>query len=151
MDRQQVESAVRDLGARLGLPDLALDEEATTLVLSGDILVTLGHNAGAGTIELMACLDTVALSVPVMIEALSANFAWQGAQGANFAIVPGSESLVLRAHSTAEQAAGDGLLHALDALVTAAKTWSERLAPSALASNAPLTEQDTDKSGWVRG
>lgn len=132
MDRQQADLLVSDLGRQLGLPEFRLDEEATAIIAVGDMtIVMVGYHAAQGTIELMVCLDEIALTGPVLRDALAANFAWAGSEGATFAIDPAADALVLQRRCSAAEAADGGLFAAFEALVAAAETWSQRLATSA--------------------
>ena len=131
MDRQQADLLVSALGQQLGLPELKLDEEATAIVVVGSqTIVMIGYHAQRGTIELAACLDEVALTGPALRDALAANFAWVGSEGATFAIDPRADALVLQRRCTAAQSADGGLFTAFEALVESAETWTKRLASS---------------------
>jgi hypothetical protein len=141
MDRQQADALVRELGVALGMPDLALDEAGTAVIAigEGDAIVSVGFAQSAGTIELMICLDKIALTVPVMLEVLGANFAWIGSNGATFAIDGVSQALVLMRRCRAPDCANGGLFNAFGSLVATAEAWSERLVQS--------TSQPTEQAG----
>jgi hypothetical protein len=130
MDKRQADALIHELGERMGLPNLALDAAGTALIAIDDgvVIVTLGYNTTAGTIEMMTCLDDIPPSGTVLMDALSANFAWIGTNGASFAVDPGSDALVLQRSCNAADVANGGLFTALEALVRSAEAWSRRLA-----------------------
>jgi hypothetical protein len=130
MDRTEADALVARLGQVLGIAGLALDEGGvcTLAIDDGAVVVSLGHNAGAGTLDLMTCLDEVVPDGRLASRLLQANFGWHGTGGAGFAIEPVTGALVLQRRLCAAEAEGNGLAGALEALVAAAQAWSRRLA-----------------------
>jgi Tir chaperone protein (CesT) family len=138
MDRQQADLLVRELGQRLGLPELALDDGGAALIgIEGGPIVTIGYAVSTGTLELMTSLDKATLSPSVMRQALAANFAWTGTGGAAFAFDAISEALVLQRRCSMADAANGGLFAAMESLVAMAEGWSERLARSEAEQQEP--------------
>jgi Tir chaperone protein (CesT) family len=150
MDRKQANALIQELGERVGLPQLSLDDAGTALVAidDGAVIVTFGHNAKAGTIEMMTCLDEIAPSGEVLLEALSANFAWFGTNGATFAVDPNSDALVLQRRCNSADVANGGLFAALEALVASAAVWSKRLTQAAA---TPVQESVVPTSSMMSG
>jgi hypothetical protein len=130
MDRDQADALIAALGAAIGIPELALDDGGicTLSIGEGELIVNLGHDRDAGTIELMTCLDAVADAAPLAATLLQANFGWRGTSGACFAVEPASGALVLQRRVTAAEATQAGLRPALEDLVVAARSWAPRLA-----------------------
>ena len=129
MDRDQVDTLVTRLGEGLGIPDLALDDAGTcTLVIdNGAVIVNLGHNSGAGALDLMTCLDRVEPSSPNLMQLLGANLGWRATGGATFAVEPTSGAVMLQRRLTANDATDEGLKSALESLIAAAEVWTARL------------------------
>jgi hypothetical protein len=129
MDRHQADALVSRLGDGLGIAELGLDDGGTcTLVIdNGAIIVSLGHNAAAGALDLMTCLDQIDPTPANLSRALQANFSWRGTGGATFAMEPGAGSFVLQRRLDGAEATQDGLKAALEALVAAAEAWTKRL------------------------
>jgi hypothetical protein len=129
MDRQQADKLVRELGERLGLPELALEPNGVILVSigGGETIVTVGHSESRGTLDLMICLDTINVSTRVMLDVLAANFAWTGTEGGTFAIDPVSRMLVLQRRCDDAGIANGGLFAAFETLVATAEAWRSRL------------------------
>lgn len=129
MDRATADRLVAEFGARLGVPELALDDTGTCTfaVGAGAMLPTIGFNARTGSIDLMICLDEVVPAPDQLGQLLAANFAWLGSAGACFAIEPGSGALVLQRRCTAGDLA-EGLYPLLAGLVAAAEYWGALLA-----------------------
>jgi hypothetical protein len=149
MDKQQAGLRVRELGERLGLPDFALDDSNTAMIAIADgPIVTVGYAAAGGTLELMICLDAVALTPSVMHDALGANFAGLHTAGGAFAIDPASRALVLRRRCGDADAANGGLFAALEALVAAAEAWQRRLMSG---DDMPSGRQDTSATAIPTG
>jgi Tir chaperone protein (CesT) family len=139
MDRSQADALVTRLGEELGIAGLALDDggSCTLFIDDGAVIVNLGHNPQAQSIDLMTCLDAVEPGRALLARLLEANFGWR-LSGATFAIEPGSGSVILQRRLTAAEAAADGgLRSALDSLIAAAEAWSARL-------SAPETPQESD-------
>lgn len=153
MERATADRLVAEFGARLGVPDLKLDESGTcTFALGeGEILPTIGYNAGSRTIDLMICLDGVVPGATQLSDLMAANFAWLGSAGACFAIEPGSGALVLQ-HRCGTEELGEGLYPLVAGLVAAAEHWGARLAegePSEPAEPAAVGPH-TGFSGMLR-
>lgn len=129
MDRGQVDTLISRLGEGLGMPDLALDESGTcTLVIdNGAVIVNLGHNRGAGALDLMTCLDRVELSAPNLTQLLGANLGWRATGGATFAVEPTSGAVMLQRRLTAGDATDEGLKAAIESLIAAAEVWTRHL------------------------
>jgi hypothetical protein len=138
MDQGQAKTLVAELGARLGIEGLALDERggATIAIDDGEVIVSLGYNPGAGTIDLMACLDEVEPSGAQLGRLLAANFGWTVTEGAAFALEPASGALVLQRRCSADEISRRGLSNILEGFVATAAAWAKRLAA------APATGSD---------
>jgi hypothetical protein len=155
MTRGQADARVRELGERIGLPELALDEGGTAVIVigqggtvQGGTIVSVGFAQSTGTLDLMICLDSVEPSLEVALEVLGANFAWMDTDGATFAIDPVSQALVLQHRCQAADATDGGLFAAFAALIETAEAWSERL--SQAASHAEESPRTAAPAGMVR-
>lgn len=128
MDRDQAGQRIRELGERLGIADLALDDGNTArLAIQDGPTVNVGYAAASGTLELMICLDAIAVTPSIMNDVLGANFAWRRSGGGAFAIDEASQALVLQRRCTDAEAVDGGLFAALEALVAAAEAWQRRI------------------------
>jgi hypothetical protein len=128
MDRNQAEALVSRLGEAIGIADLALDDGGTcTLAIdNGAIIVSLGHNAAAGALDLMTCLDQVEPTPANLARLLQANFSWRGSGGATFALDPTGGAVMLQRRIADAKATDDELKAALEALVATAEAWIKR-------------------------
>jgi hypothetical protein len=126
MDRNQAEALVSRLGQVIGIADLALDDAGTcTMVIdNGAVIVSLGHNAAAGALDLMTCLDQVEPTPANLARLLQANFSWRGSGGATFALDPTGGAVMLQRRIA--DATDDELKAALEALVATAEAWIKR-------------------------
>lgn len=149
MDRNDADRLVADLGRKLGLPDLALDEAGTCILATedGTMIPTLGHNAGAGSIDLMLCLDEVVPGPAQLGGLMAGNFGWPG--GLCFATEPASGALVVQRRCSAHDLA-EGLLPVLTGLVGAARAVAERLAQQASEMGVPAAVRQTSFQGMIR-
>lgn len=138
MERSQADALITELGETLGIVGLALDDggSCTLFIDDGAVIVSIGHNAAAKTIDLMVCLDAVEPGSAPLNRLLQANFAWRGSLGATFAIEPASGALVLQRRVTAADA-GE-LRQTLEDLVAAAESWAKQLG----ADDAPAAETE---------
>ena len=145
MDRDRAAALVAELGTRLGIPGLALDERgsATLAIDDGAVIVTLGHNPGAGTIDLMVCLDEVEPSGAQLGRLLAANFGWAVTEGAAFALEPASGALVLQRRCSADEIGRRGLPNIIEGFVATAAAWAKRLAASPADGNG-AADDDAD-------
>jgi hypothetical protein len=146
MDSARAEALVAELGQQLGIEALALDKRGTcTLAIDeGALIVTLGHNARTGSIDLMVCLDEVEPSGLQLVRILGANFGWLETAGATFALEPGSGALVLQRRCLGQELEHGGLRRAVEALVATADGWSRRLAVMAGAAEDGEAEATID-------
>jgi hypothetical protein len=130
MDRAQAEALVTELGQQLGIESLALDARGScTLAIDEEaVIVTIGHKARTGTIDLMICLDEIEATGARLVRVLGANFAWLGTGGATFALEPGSGALILQRRLVDQELQHGGLGRALQSLVAMAETWTRQLA-----------------------
>ncbi len=133
MDRGRAEALVAELGQQLGIKGLALDRRGscTLAIDDGAVIVTVGHNARTGSIDLMICLDEVEPSGTQLARVLAANFGWLDTAGATFALEPGSGALVLQRRCIGPELDHGGLHPVLAGLVATAEAWSRRLAAMA--------------------
>ena len=133
MDRSEADPLIARLGVELGITGLALDDEGscTLFIDDGAVIVHVGHNPGASSIDLMTCLDGFEPGTAPLARLLEANFGWRWS-GAIFAIEPGSGAVVLQRRLTAAEASENGgIKSALENLVAAAGAWSASLSQAA--------------------
>lgn len=152
MDRQQADALVGELAAALGIPDLALDEHGSATFGIGEeqVIVSLGYNAGAGTIDLMACLDEIVPTTAQLAAMLAANFGWLATQGAAFATVPGTGEAVLQRRCAAEQLLAGGLARQVEGLADLVPVWTERLRQAAAPADAVEPLLNLSDRGMLR-
>ena len=138
MDKQRADQRVRELGERMGIPALALDEGNSALIgIENGPVLSVGYAAASGTLQIMVTLDGVAISPSAMYEALGANFAFAETGGGSFAIESKSQALVLQRRLGDSDAEHGGLFAAVEALVAAADAWQlKRLTGGGSASSS---------------
>ena len=155
MDRSQADALVSELGEQLGIAGLALDESGscTLAIDDGAVVLSLGHNPGASSIDLMICLDDIDTTRLQLRRVLLANFGWLTTAGASFALEPMSGALVLQRRCTAADLGHGGLRAVVESLVGSAEGWSKRLAALADSDGAgrpPEPEGVRFAAGMVR-
>ncbi len=128
MDRQQADRVIAELGAKLGCPNLTLDDSGTcTLAIDGDALaVSFRHDSAAGALDLMTGLDDVIVSPARLSRALAANFCWRPADGSTFGLDPVSNRLVLQRRCGGSLDA-DAAMQVLESLVRHGLAWTRIL------------------------
>ncbi len=126
MNRAQADILVSDLAQAMGMQALALDESGMATLSVGELIVTLGHNAAADSLDLMACLDVIDATPARVAEALMANYA-NGAGGVTFATEPETGALVLQRRCLESDFGDGGLPAAFAGFVNDAEAWSRRL------------------------
>lgn len=145
MERTEADRLVAELGDRLGIAGLKLDGSGTcTLFIDeGKFIPTLGHNPGAGSIDMMVCIDDLVPNAAQLSSLMAANFGWT--DGACFAVEPSSGALVVQRRCTPHQL-GNGLLPHLEALIGVAEAASTRLRRI-----VPATDLDDEGIGALPG
>ncbi len=129
MNRGQADIVVSDLAKELGIPGLALDEDGFGLLAidEGRVIVAIGHNAARGSIDLMACLDTVDPTPARISRALAANFTLDP-DGPVLAADPSTGAFVLQQRVVRTDLPDGGFPGVVARFVEHAETWAERLA-----------------------
>ena len=130
IDAPYVNTALRELASSIGMSELALDERGgcAFAVDDGALRLELQFEPRIGALDLTLWLDRIKLSATRMHAMLAANFCWQGAQGAAFAIEPMSGALVLQQRCFENDLAHGGLRSAVERLVQHARAWPSYLA-----------------------
>ena len=131
MGRENIDAVLQDLGERLGMPGLRLDEAgACQLLFDQRWLVTLVHVPPLASLGLH-CPVTGAgeadrLPAASLLAMLKASFQGQGAGGATLCIGPGQRAYLQRVMQLPEPGAAR-VQQALEQLLNFAETWAERL------------------------
>jgi hypothetical protein len=131
VDRGQADIVVADLARHLGLGALALNDDGmAVLALDDSIIVAVGYNQPAGSLDLMTCLDSVEPSPARRLAALKGNFGSKPG-GQTVAVDPATGAFVLQRRYFGQDLVEEGLAGAVQDLVEQAGRLSRRL--SALA------------------
>jgi len=151
MDRGQANVIVGDLARAMGIEALALDDNGMCVVAleegADKVVVSIGHNAGAGALDLMACLDTVDPSPQRVAEALIANFRSAPA-AVTLAAEPSTGAFVVQRRYYARDLGDGGLPEALIAFVTEAMAWTRHL--QEIADDEPAPSRSRSASIGLR-
>ena len=131
MDRGQADILVQDLAKALGIPTLALDDAGMCiLALEEDpdrVIVSIGHNVGAGSLDLMCCLDSVDPSPRRNAEALIANAGASPGTAVTLAAEPKTGAYVVQRRYFGPDFGDGGLPAAVVSFVDDALAWAKRL------------------------
>jgi hypothetical protein len=129
MDRGQSDIVVADLGLQLGIPGLALNDDGMGILSldEGAVIVAIGFNKQAGSIDLMTCLDKVDASPARSVAALRANFGWDAPGCETLAVDPLTGAFVLQRRYFGQDLVDGGLAGAVQGLVAQAERWTRRL------------------------
>lgn len=153
MDRAAADLHVAELGARLGMPGLALGEDGMCILSidDGALLPTIGYNPRAGTLDVMICMDDAVPSGRQLHRLLAANFAWTRSEGATFAVEPASGALVVQRRCGPDDLAR-GLMPVLEGLTALAAHWAKHLGEAEPAEPQPFASlQTSPMGGMIRG
>ena len=114
----------------MGIPALALDESGMCVLALEEgeerVIVSIGHNAAAGSIDLMACLGNVEPSPARVAEALAANFLSPTAS-VSLAAEPSTGAFIVQRRYSGPDLGDGGLPAALIGFVDDAAAWAKRL------------------------
>jgi hypothetical protein len=146
MDRGQADVLVSDLAKAMGIAELALDENGMGIlsIEDGAIIVSIGYNQGAGSLDLMSCLDSVDPTPARIAAALAANFDNDIPGGAKLAAEPTTGAIVLQRRCAGTDLGPEGLPAVVSQFVDQAEAWTKRLleidadAAAAPAADGPL-------------
>jgi hypothetical protein len=131
MDRGQADVLVGDLASALGIPSLALDEGGMCILAleEGDdrVIVSIGHNTGAGALDLMCCLDSVEPSPRRNADALIANANAPAGTAVTLAAEPKTGAYVVQRRYFGPDFGDGGLPGAVVSFVDDALAWARRL------------------------
>jgi hypothetical protein len=129
MDAEQARTLVAEIGKRLEIPDMELDEVGTCALAvdGGAVTLTLVHDEETGALDIGAMLSELELTPARLARALAANFCWAPAGGAAFGLDDFSDTLVLQ-HRVEGESDADTLIPVLEGLVNHASAWAKLLA-----------------------
>ena len=147
--RQQLDQALAQLAAGLGLEDLALDEEGGARLVLDEVLVQLELDEAGERLILLAPLgEPEGDPARAYGRLLDANFFWAGTNGAMLAREPASRTIVLLRALPTAGLEGEDLATALAGFVDAAEALKDEL--RAEAAEPPL-EAALPGAGLIRG
>jgi hypothetical protein len=130
MDRGQANVLVGDLATALGIPTLALDDDGMCILQLEEgeetVIVSIGHNPGAGSLDLMACLSRVEPSPARVAAALRANFDAAGS-GVSLAAEGSTGAFIVQQRYFSPDLGDGGLPAAVSSFVDGAVAWTQRL------------------------
>lgn len=144
MDSMQITNGLAHLGEHLGIEALALDEQGicSLAIDDGRWIVSIGHSTGESSLRLMLCVDELVPDERQAYRLLAANFAWQGGDGATFALAPDSGALILQRNVSSDELCAGQLPPILEGLLATAGHWMERLADTpSLEPGAPSYQE----------
>ena len=131
MDRGQADILVGDLAKAMGIPTLALDEGGMCILALEEgperVIVSIGHNVGAGALDLMCCLDSVDPSPRRNAEALIANSDPPSHGAVILAAEPRTGAYIVQRRFLGPEFDEGGLPAAVVAFVDDALAWAKRL------------------------
>jgi hypothetical protein len=121
----------------MGIADLKLGDDGMCLLSfeDGKIIVSIGFNARARSLDLMSCLDEVTPTPAGIAEALWANFE-NGPAGLVVSAEPSTGAMVVQRRYFGSDLGDGGLPAAVSAFIDDAEAWARRLGERA-AEKAP--------------
>lgn len=129
MDRGQANVLVGDLATALGIPTLALDDDGMCILRLEEgeesVIVSIGHNPGAGSLDLMACLSRVEPSPARVAAALRANF--DAGSGISLAAEGSTGAFIVQQRYFSPDLGDGGLPAAVSSFVDEAVAWTQQL------------------------
>jgi hypothetical protein len=131
MDRGQADILVSDLAKALGIEALKLDDGGMCILALEEgaerVVVSIGHNAGAGALDMMCCLDSVDPSPRRNAEALIANADSPPTGSVTLAAEPKTGAYIVQRRYFGPEFDDGGLPAAVVAFVDDALAWAKRL------------------------
>ena len=129
MDRIHADKLVAELGGRLGLPELALDDaDSCSLSIDGGaVTVRISYTEETDMFDFSTRLEQLAPKPAQMARVLGLNFCWQANAGATFSLDRLSGRLELNRRCLASDLDLAGFSTALEKLVGHAIAWTKIL------------------------
>jgi len=127
MERAKADRLIAELGTKLGVADLALDDSGGAGLLIDDaVFLRIAVDEATGGFDIFAPLGGIAPSPANLARALSASFCWRPA-GGTFGLDPTRNELVLQRHCPGADLDAAGLLQALEGVVAQAEAGMKAL------------------------
>jgi len=129
VDRAHADKLVAEMGSRLGLADLALDDSdsCSLSIDDGAVTVRISYTKETDMFDLSTRLERLAPQQAHLARALGLNFCWQANAGAIFSLDRLSGRLALNRRCMAADLDLAGFTGALEKLVGHAIAWTKIL------------------------
>ena len=147
MTLARFQALVKELGERVGAPDLASDDEGYTGLEVDGLAVHLQHEPDDDLVMVFARLGEVEEIRAEQIYGylLAANLFWQGTKGATLSLEPATNIVFIADRRPMEGLRLDSLLPWLDRFADVAGYWRRRLAE--VNAGRPLDESGGEEDG----
>lgn len=143
LDLNPVHLLISELGALLGVPDLALDESLICTLGLDDVALSLEVNEKEGTLMLYSVVALLpdADRESFLIAALSANLFWAETAGATLALAAQSSAILLQRQMLLQSLDVQQLAACLEQFANQCEQWTAKLGGSAADdSSAPSAD-----------
>lgn len=127
--REHVDLALAEVGSRIGLDGMRLEEDGSAVLMLDEIVVNLELDEAGDRLLMYASLGRPAGGREALYEALlRGNFLWGATGGATLSLDPGEGDVMLQQAATASTLDGAALEALLEDFANAAESWAGRVA-----------------------
>ena len=129
MSLAHFQGLVSDFGAKVGMPDMAADDEGYIAISFDDRVFHLQYETDADRIVVFTKLGEVEVDrlVEIYSMLLAANMFWQGTNGATFSVEPDLGTVFLADRRAASTLNLDGLSDWLEGFINITEYWAKKL------------------------
>lgn len=126
--REHVDLALAEVGSRIGLDGMLLEEDGSAVLMLDEIVVNLELDEAADRLLMYASLGRPAGGREALYKALlRGNFLWGATGGATLSLDPAEGDVMLQQAATASTLDGTALEGLLEGFANAAESWAGRV------------------------
>jgi Tir chaperone protein (CesT) family len=141
--RERVDLALAELGGRIGLEGMRLEEDGSAVLMLDEVVVNMELDDAADRLLLYAGLGRPTGGWERLYEALlRGNFLWAATRGATLSLEPAGGEVMLQQAVAASGLDGAALESLLEGFADAAESWAGRVAAAGDEAAPPAGPHD---------
>lgn len=129
MSLAHFQGLVRDFGAKVGMPEMAADDEGYIAISFDDRTIHLQHDSDEDRVVVFTKVGEAEVDrlVEIYSMLLAANMFWQGTNGATFSVEPDTGTIFLADRKLATTLNAGSLNDWLEGFINITEYWSKKL------------------------
>jgi len=144
MSLAHFQGVIRDFGAKVGMPDMAADDEGYIAISFDDRTIHLQYETDQDRVVVFTKLGEAEVDrlVEIYSMMLAANLFWQGTNGATFSIEPDTGTVFLADRKSAPTLSLGSLSDWLEGFINITEYWAKKL--ELANSGGPIGDEPPD-------